>query len=556
MKIAGKILAILLLGAAAVSAQPVVGADGIVSNASYFSSALPSGAIAQGSIFAVFGTGLGPSALAQASSFPLPTLLGGTSIKVTVGGTTVNAIILYTVATQVGAILPSNTPVGSGTLTVTNGSQTSAGAPIKVAAGSFGIFTSNQQGSGPAAAQDAVTFEVKTLTNAFTPGENAIIYGTGLGPITGSDASAPPPGALNVGAQLFVGGQLVPTQYTGRVSCCAGLDQINFVVPSGVAGCNVPVYLKVGGVVSNFATIAVSSTGKICSDATGFSSDDLTKILSGSGTFSTGSVVMSRSSTKFTLPAPIGTITSTTDSGSAGFFRVNYGNLITSGGISGYGVFGSCIVSVYKGQTVPNPLGTVTPLDAGTALTLTGPKGTKQLTKQALVPGFYGAQLGGGTQIPGGPAPAPLFLDPGSYTASGPGGADVGAFSKTITVPTLLTWTNQDSIDNVPRSQGLNITWSGADPSSFVVMTGSSSLSNPTLSVSFICTQRANVGQFTVPAEVLSLLPPSQTGSDTPTGFLGVSNVPLYNQSEFTATGLDAGYFTYYVGFSKAVTYQ
>lgn len=63
-------------------------------------------------MFVLFGTGMGPESLAQVSAFPLPTSqrLQGTSVQVTAGGTTIDCIMIYTVASQVAAVLPSRTP--------------------------------------------------------------------------------------------------------------------------------------------------------------------------------------------------------------------------------------------------------------------------------------------------------------------------------------------------------------------------------------------------------------------------------------------------------------
>lgn len=97
---------------------PVI-TGGPVNAASYTLRGLPGFGIAQGSMFVLFGTNLGPSSLLQVSAFPLPTILGGTFIRAIVGGTAVDAIMLYTSASQVAAILPSNTPVGNGTLRLT-----------------------------------------------------------------------------------------------------------------------------------------------------------------------------------------------------------------------------------------------------------------------------------------------------------------------------------------------------------------------------------------------------------------------------------------------------
>src|SRR5580692_8662707 len=76
------------------------------------------------------------------------TTLSGTSISVTVAGTTVAPLLYYTSATQVAALLPSNTPVGKGTVTVTYNTQVGLAAPITVVANNLGIFTVTSDGQG------------------------------------------------------------------------------------------------------------------------------------------------------------------------------------------------------------------------------------------------------------------------------------------------------------------------------------------------------------------------------------------------------------------------
>ena len=60
-------------------------------------------------------------------------------------GTMLDAL---TSAGQVAAILPSTTPAGTGTITVSYNGSASATAPITVVASSPGIFSVNQQGNG------------------------------------------------------------------------------------------------------------------------------------------------------------------------------------------------------------------------------------------------------------------------------------------------------------------------------------------------------------------------------------------------------------------------
>src|ERR1700679_292104 len=93
---------------------------GIYNAASWLPSNLPNSGVAQGALFTVTGTGLGPSTLLEQFSYPLPTTqgLGVTTIQVNVGGVTETCIMVYTWDLQVTAILPSATPVGNGTLTV------------------------------------------------------------------------------------------------------------------------------------------------------------------------------------------------------------------------------------------------------------------------------------------------------------------------------------------------------------------------------------------------------------------------------------------------------
>jgi uncharacterized protein (TIGR03437 family) len=139
----------LTLGMASAAISP----GGIVNAASFRPQGLPNSMIAQGSIFSVFGTDLANPGVAQVSAFPLPLSLGGTSAQVTVGGTTVDCFMIFTTPGQLAILLPSGTPVGSGTLTLTvNGLQMSEA--INVVASSPGIFSQNSQGSGPASLQN------------------------------------------------------------------------------------------------------------------------------------------------------------------------------------------------------------------------------------------------------------------------------------------------------------------------------------------------------------------------------------------------------------------
>ena len=136
----------------------------------------------------------------------------------------------------------------------------------------------------------------------------------------------------------------------------------------------------------------------------------------------------------------------------------------------------------------------------------------------------------------------------------------MGPFTINLPIPEPLVWKNQNSITTVTRSQGLPITWSGADSSDIRItgysFTGLTSASP--FGAAFYCTAKGSDHQFTVPSIVLLSLPPSEsaagTGVTTPTGSLSVgSSTPLQS---FTATGLDKGFVLSSVYIGQSVTYQ
>jgi uncharacterized protein (TIGR03437 family) len=492
LHLAGFVTVMILSSSSAFAANPAIAAKGVKNAASYADPELPNGAIGQGSIFNVFGSNMGPASLAYASSLPLPTNLSGTQVSVTVNGSTVQCYMIYASAGQVAAILPSTTPAGTGTIAVSYNGAASATAPIKVVASSFGIFTINQQGGGQAVVQDA-NYKFNSATFAFQPGETVVLWGTGLGPISGSDANAPPSGNLpGIKVTVYVGGVAAPVTYAGR-SGYSGDDQVAFTIPNGVSGCNVPVGVYVSAangsntVVSNFTTIAVGSD-TTCSSP-GLTPSFLQTLASG-GNVRIGAVVLARSTIVSPLiPTPI-----TQDSGTGGF-------ALRSSSTYAQGLdlnYGACAI---EPSVVPQTV-TLTQLDAGPVINVSGPNGAKTLAQLKGTVGSYDSTLGGGFALPG-QTPPPLYLAPGTYSVdNGAGGKDVGAFKFNLTVPPPLTWTNFPSNNIISRSSPLTVNWTGGDPNSDVYLSGSSGVSTAA-EVTFICRARVSDGSITVPVSIL-----------------------------------------------------
>jgi uncharacterized protein (TIGR03437 family) len=552
-------LSLLAFTGTLLTAQPTVYNRGIVNAASLAKIALPNSSIAQGSFFSVFGTNMGP-AKSPSLSFPLQTNLGGVSLTISAGGQTFNAIPLFVGPGQINAVLPSNVPVGPATLTV-NFNGTSNSIDFQVVAHSFGIFTVPQSGAGPGVIDDS-NYSLFTLTHSAVAGDIAIIWGTGLTAVEArKEAAQPLPGDhKEVPVEVYVGLQKADVSYRGRSGCCVGVDQVFFTVPKGVTGCHVPVAVKIGDIVSNFPTmpIAASASSRVCTDPSGPSAADISQYQK-QGTFSGGFIGLDRFTTTTPgLPPPFGTgqpTTTTSESGSGSFAKYIYQQLLSAQNPFSVTTVGACTLFAFGGASAINvdPI-TPTYLDAGSALTVKGPNGTKQLPKSGNA---YFAQLGGGTP----PNAQPLYLNPGAYTVTGPGGKDVGPFSANLNIAPPLTWTNEDSVNDIIRSAGQLITWSGGDPSSIVLIEGSSIMlgtspdGSDTVGAFFFCTAPDSAHQFNIPALVLDSLPPSVTNPDIPipTGSLSIAS---YQTASFTATGIDTGTISSTVSVGKSVNYK
>src|SRR5258708_26029041 len=187
---------------------------------------IPGGAIAQGSIFSVFGARLGPAKAVAAGSFPLQTSLGGVSLNISQGSTTVSAISVYVSASQINAIMPSNAPLGMVSLQVVSNNARSNMSPVRVAASGVGIFTVKGTGIGPGVLYNFVAQDNQPVNSPLVTakrGQVITLWATGLGPVTYADNIAPTAGNLPTQVELFVGGAPAVVQYSGRSTCCSGV---------------------------------------------------------------------------------------------------------------------------------------------------------------------------------------------------------------------------------------------------------------------------------------------------------------------------------------------
>ena len=548
--------------------------------------------IAQGSLFVVYGANFGPAQLVQASSYPLTTQLAGTAISVTSGSTSIPCPMVYSIAGAAAAVMPSSVPPGRAMLSLTyNGQSSPFPVTVNVVPSAVGIYTLDSSGLG-AGVFTGTDGSVKTFAASSKNGDIITAWATGLGAVSGPDDVVPSSFPNFPGVEVFVGTQAANVIYAGRSGCCVALDQIAFEVPAGVTGCYVPVAVRSGGTISNFASMAVSSGGGPCSDTAptvpisimnrasagqpvkaaalaagpvsvlrglGFdvklylsqslskllrvkvSQDDVGKLLLAGQTRNqrelARAMIKYAAAWKALSPAAKLAVRAVLNSNQEGAVA-DFGQFNTPGALAAGlgGLFpsqGTCsaLPSVYRSNSANG-------LDAGSSLALSGPAGSWTLTPTRA--GQY--------QVLFGTTPIGPNLPTGTYTITGTGGHDVNAFSATLNVGGSVLWTNKAAISSVDRSQPLTVTWSGGPIPGSVVLGGYVN-SNTLGLVGFVCTEDTSVGSFTIPSFILATLPAAASGAG-----MFISPHPLSRQ--VTIPGMDLAYFMDGSSDAKSLVYQ
>jgi uncharacterized protein (TIGR03437 family) len=533
--------------------------------------------VAQGSIFVVMGWDIGPDQLVQAPKYPLDTTLSGTSVQVTVSGTPVLCPMVYTSSRQVAAILPSDTPIGVGTLEVIHNGLPSYGGSITVVKTGFGIYTTSAAGAGPGSITGN-DYALNTFAHTTRARDVLVLWGTGLGPAPGEDGAGPQGGVQFDNVSVYIGNQKAKVIYAGRSGGYAGLDQINVEVPDVPDGCFVPVVVHSESEVSNYVTIAVDSAGKACANPSGVPADLLASA-AGGGSLRLGAIalgpmgVLQGGGFRVTLSAAervsavLGVQVAESDVVQLvramrsrnqkairqilSKYKIAASDLTPSvmqrvrkavrmdhlaaaaafGAYSNLGIAapqlgalspasGTCTVMKF----VPSGAGSVSRgLDAGSSLTLTGPLGSRVL--HWYTNGEYQADLGAGFGS---------TLPPGTYQVTGSGGADVPAFTASFTVATSLVWSNKAAVSAIDRTQPLTVTWSGGPETGHVLIGGWSR--GVESGAAFACVEEANKGTFTIPPHVLTALPTSYSADS----HMFLAQHPLENR--LSVEGLDLAY--------------
>jgi len=194
-------------------------------------------------LVSVFGTNLAASGTKeQSSTLPLPLTMGG--VSATVNG--VAAPLLYVSPSQLNIQIPYETTTGTALLAVSNNGLVATNS-FSVSPSAPGLFTQNQQGTGPI-----------TATSSGGRGQQFALYVTGAGEVSSPIATGAVPTGTQVPVPLLpvsvtVGGVAAVLDYVGLPSWSVGTLQVNFTVPPNAPLGPQPVVVTVGTVSSPVA---------------------------------------------------------------------------------------------------------------------------------------------------------------------------------------------------------------------------------------------------------------------------------------------------------------
>jgi uncharacterized protein (TIGR03437 family) len=210
------------------------------------SAASYNGELASESIAAAFGENLAAET-AAATALPLPTTLGGVTVKVKdSAGVERNAPLFFVSPGQINYLIPSGTASGIASIGVQKGDALVASEALPIAAVTPGLFAANANGQGVAAAvilrvlsdgtqrvEPVAQFDQQagrfvSLPIDLGPADEQvflILFGTGFRGRSSLEA-----------IKVSLGGEPAEVLFAGGLAGFAGLDQANVRLPRSLAG--------------------------------------------------------------------------------------------------------------------------------------------------------------------------------------------------------------------------------------------------------------------------------------------------------------------------------
>jgi hypothetical protein len=413
---------------------------------------------------------------------------------------------------------------------------------------SLGIATANSAGTGSAQAtignvNDGVSLVRFTkgsvafgglnwsLTPAH-PGDTLVLWGTGGGADPANDTGGTSGDQTAAGNFVVnVGGRQVTPLYAGASSGYPGLWQVNFTLPSDITtGCFITAQVSAAGELSNAVMIPIAPSGQnVCPD--NMLNEAALARLDAGGTIASGGIAVAKINSTFTFISTPGASPTTTvtdqETISGGFSSFTATQFAAAYGVQ---KIGACTISDFSVTAGRSPATPQAFLDAGPSLPVNGPKLAAGAALAKVTGPSYLLAPANGT-ITGG----------GRYAVTGPGGADIGPFTASVTFPSTLTVTNWSAITSIDRTKPLTINWTGGDDQIYIFVNSIRSLGNQvSRSVTITCQVPAPPGTYTVPTAALAYLLPTSLEANASSGS-GSITVEAVNSVQFTAPRTSGG---------------
>jgi uncharacterized protein (TIGR03437 family) len=401
----------------------------------------------------------------------------------------VNADILSADLVRFRALLPSDTPLGEGVMTVRANGQISGEAKIRIVPRQFYLYAvppgevywPRTFASAQVRAADG-SLSALSLKRSARPGEILLLSGTGMG----LDA----PADLDV----IVGNQRAKVLSAGPSGLHTGVDEIAVEVPQDAEGCFVPLWVRLLNTGdTDQLGVAISLGGGPCTD----------------------------------LPREI---VETPDAERA----LNLGliNLSTGVAVFGRGPYvktppGTCRLGGVPAGEIEFSYYDFNRDSAGEALRFDTPAGIEQWSWSPWYAGYVSPDSG-----------LSHVVSSGKYRFdNGSGSQKVGPFQATVQIPAIsFLWINEDMPTAIGHSDDLTLKWEGGDAAGFAVISGRTS--GAAFQSTFQCIARADSQSFTVPSFLWS--------ANTITKIdLTVAYEQDWRTTRFAAPGLDLAYVTW-----------
>jgi uncharacterized protein (TIGR03437 family) len=472
-----------------------------MNSAAQIPSTLPGGRLAPGAFFTIGGVNL-----ADGRQQP--------EVLVETGGQRLKATVISAVPERVEAWLPTEAPVGPGSIRVVRAGVSSESVSVDVAAAQPGLYSRNGTGWGPATAERVAGNRQMQLDfwHAAAPGDEVVLAGTGLG--------------RRGAVEAFVAGLPAQVQRVERgqrktKSGPPGMDRVTIRVPKeSPLGCSVPAYLRQGAALSNTVTVPIAvASGEECRPVEYLP-------IARDGNISL--IVVSRTTAR---------LKPNRNEVAAVFVRLDSG--AQAEGITAIlPPVGTCTQAAMSAElALPDSLAIGLAASVPGERLRAGPNVSLiHNDRRYLVP-----------RVPGGDGLySREFLQTGAQAGNSPfvseetilagGGQDVGRFAVAVPTPETFEWTNGDSLDTIDIHKGFSVKWDGVAPDRLILVYASASPKETPIASSVICVEHARTGGVTIAPDMLSHFPAEENAAGSLV-LVSIGDKPL----EFAADGLVRG---------------